>query len=59
MIFGKGYWPYNRVTTGSHAWYSLTTASWPRGLQRRVQGLFSTKATFRDDHGSPGCDGCA
>jgi len=29
MIFGKGYRPYNYVTMGSHAWYSLTTASWP------------------------------
>ena len=29
MIFGKGYRLYNWVTMGSHAWYSLTTASWP------------------------------
>ena len=26
-VFGNGYRLYKRAATGSHAWYSLTTAS--------------------------------
>jgi hypothetical protein len=29
MSLGKVYRSYNCVTMASHAWYSLTTASWP------------------------------
>ena len=53
MSLGNGYRSYSRLTTGSQAWYSRTTASRPRRLRRRAQGLSSTKARFREDHGSP------
>ncbi len=53
MSLGNGYRRYSRLTTGSQAWYSWTTASMPRRFRWRAHGLFSTKARFREDHGSP------
>jgi len=53
MSFPNGYRSYSWLTTGSQAWYSRTTASRPRRLRRRAHGLFSTKARFPEDHGSP------
>lgn len=53
ISLGNGYRSYSRVTTGSQAWYSRTTAFRPRRFRRRAQGLFSTKSRFREDHGSP------